>query len=90
MITETQTTLIVLQLSGQLLAQLQPFMAGLAIAVTAQRLCTRAEVYASLTQRVGDALNYEVRWCQPSTEGRLCHACTPAEAILRYPRSLIL
>ena len=34
MITETQTTIIVLQLSDEQLAQLHPFMAGLGICVT--------------------------------------------------------
>lgn len=35
MITETQTTIIVLQLSDELIAQLQPFLTGLDITVAA-------------------------------------------------------
>lgn len=69
MITETPTHMIVLQLSDELLAQLQPFLAGLDITVTshhkAQCLTMRAEVYAALVERVGSALDYDVRW-QPN------------------------
>ena len=77
MITETQTTIIVLQLTDELLAQLHPFMAGLGISVTPYaarggqaeqhhlRLTMRAEVYAALVERVGCALDYDVRW-QPN------------------------
>jgi hypothetical protein len=72
MITETQTRVIVLQLSDELLAQLQPFLAGLDITTTAhkvepstQRLTMRGEVYAALAERVGSALDYDVRW-QPN------------------------
>lgn len=77
MITETQTTIIVLQLSGEMLAQLYPFMAGLGISVTPQaaccgqaeqhhlRLTMRAEAYEALVERVGSALDYDVRW-QPN------------------------
>ncbi len=72
MITETQACVIVLQLTDELLAQLQPFMAGLDITATAhtvahstQRLTMRSEVYEILAQRVGSALDYEVRW-QPN------------------------
>jgi hypothetical protein len=43
-------------------AQLRPFVTGLDIAVAAQRLSMRAEDYETLTERVGDALDYEVRW----------------------------
>ncbi|HEX5688503.1 MAG TPA: hypothetical protein VFX76_00785, partial [Roseiflexaceae bacterium] len=32
------------------------------IAVTAQRLTMRVEVYEALVERVGDTLDYEVRW----------------------------
>ena len=69
MITETQTCLIVIQLDDELLARLQPFLTGLDITVTAQRLSMRAEVYEALAERVGDALDYEIRWqpdeCEP-------------------------
>jgi hypothetical protein len=72
MITETQTRIIVLQLPDELIAQLQPFMAGLDIIATAdkveqytQRLTMRGEVYAALAERVGTALDYDVRW-QPN------------------------
>jgi hypothetical protein len=78
MITETQPRIIVLQLTDELLAQLQPFMTGLDITATAhgaganqkveqhqQRLSMRSEVYEILAQRVGSALDYEVRW-QPN------------------------
>lgn len=89
MITE-QTHVIVLQLTDELLAQLQPFMAELDITTTAhsewayqevyeqgqfagyekveqytQRLTMRGEVYAALAERVGSALDYDVRW-QPN------------------------
>jgi hypothetical protein len=76
MITETQPCMIVLQLTDALLTQLQPFMAGLQITATAhganqkiqqnqQRLSMRSEVYRLLAERVGGALDYEVRW-QPN------------------------
>jgi hypothetical protein len=77
MITETQTTIIVLQLTDELLAQLHPFMAGLGISITPNaacggqaeqqhlRLTMRAEVYELLVERVGSALDYDVRW-QPN------------------------
>jgi hypothetical protein len=77
MITETQTAIIVLQLSDGQLAQLHPFMAGLGISVTPHaarggqdeqrhlRLTMRAEVYAALVERVGSTLDYDVRW-QPN------------------------
>jgi hypothetical protein len=72
MITETQPCIIVLQLTDALLAQLQPFMAGLDITATGhtfehstQRLTMRSEVYATLAARVGGALDYNVRW-QPN------------------------
>jgi len=78
MITETQTRVIVLQLTDALLAQLQPFMAGLDIIATApragadqqvaqdqQHLSMRSEVYEILAERVGGALDYDVRW-QPN------------------------
>ena len=66
MITETQTRVIVLQLSDELVAQLQPFMAGLDVIITSmQRLTMRAEVYEALAERVGSALDYDVRW-QPN------------------------
>jgi hypothetical protein len=74
MITE-QTHVIVLQLTDALLAQLQPFMAGLDITATAhragasqkveqhqQRLTMRSEVYEVLAARVGGTLDYDVRW----------------------------
>lgn len=78
MITETQPRVIVLQLTDELLTQLQPFMAGLDIIATApgsgadqqveqhqQRLTMRSEIYELLAERVGDTLDYEVRW-QPN------------------------
>lgn len=70
MTAETQPRMIVLQLTDKLLAQLQPFLAGLDITActvehTAQRLTIRAEVYEALAERVGDALDYDVRW-QPN------------------------
>lgn len=65
MITETPTTIIVLQLTEEQIAQLRPFMAGLDIAVGAQCLRMRAEVYEALTARVGSALDYDIRW-QPN------------------------
>ena len=49
MITETQTAIIVLQISDALLVQLQPFLAQLDITATAaQCLTMRAEVYEAL------------------------------------------
>ena len=82
MITETQTRIIVLHLTGELLTQLQPFMAGLDIAIAphnkgasqeafahveqrGQRLTMRGEVYEALAERVGSALDYDLRW-QPN------------------------
>jgi len=78
MITETQPRVIVLQLTDELLTQLQPFMDGLDISATApgagadqqvaqhqQHLSMRSEVYEILAERVGSALDYEVRW-QPN------------------------
>ncbi len=68
MITETQPHMIVLQLTEALHAQLQPYLEGLDITVTShreQRLTMRSEVYDTLVARVGDALDYDVRW-QPN------------------------
>jgi hypothetical protein len=66
MITETQPYMVVLHLTDALLVQLQPFMAGLDItAIATQRLTMRAEVYEALAERVGSALDYDVRW-QPN------------------------
>jgi len=66
MITETQTAIIVLQLTDELTEQLQPFLTGLDITTTAtQRLTMRVEVYEALVERVGGALDYDVRW-QPN------------------------
>jgi hypothetical protein len=90
MITDTQTRVIVLQLTDELLTQLRPFMAGLDITATPhsewayqevyergrfagyakvehrrQRLTMRGEVYDALAERVGGALDYDVRW-QPN------------------------
>ena len=69
MITE-QARVIVLQLTDELLTQLQPFLAGLDITActaehTTQRLTMRGAVYELLAERVGGALDYEVRW-QPN------------------------
>jgi hypothetical protein len=90
MITEKETCIIVLQLTDELLTQLQPFMAGLDITATPhsewayqevyehgqfagyakvehskRRLTMRGEVYDALIARLGDALDYDVRW-QPN------------------------
>jgi hypothetical protein len=77
LITEAQTTIIVLHVPDELLAQLHPFMAGLSISVTPHiacsaqaeqhhlRLAMRAEAYEALAEHVGDALDYDVRW-QPN------------------------
>jgi hypothetical protein len=77
MITETQTAIIVLQLTDELLAQLHPFMTGLGISVAPHaacgrqaeqhhlRLTMRAEACEVLVERVGSALDYDVRW-QPN------------------------
>lgn len=73
MITETQTTMIVLQLTDEQLTQLYPFMAGLGISVSPHAACSghhlhlsmRAEAYETLVERVGGALDYDVRW-QPN------------------------
>ena len=90
MITKTQTRIIILQLSDELLTQLRPFMEGLDITLTLhseranvevyeqgqfggyerveqykQRLTMRGEVYDALAERVGSALDYDVRW-QPN------------------------
>lgn len=70
MTAETQPRMIVLQLTDKLLAQLQPFLAGLEITIhtaecSPQHLTIRAEVYEALAERVGDALDYDVRW-QPN------------------------
>jgi hypothetical protein len=78
MITETQPCVIILQLTDALLAQLQPFLVGLDITATAhgeeadqnveqrrQRLSMSSEVYELLAERVGSALDYDVRW-QPN------------------------
>jgi hypothetical protein len=45
MITELQTRIVVLQLTDELLAQLQPFMAGLDITTTPHREWAYQEVY---------------------------------------------
>jgi hypothetical protein len=77
MITETQTAIIVLQLTDELAEQLHPFMAGLQISITPHAACSaqaeeqrlrlamRAEVYEVLAERVGSALDYDIRW-QPN------------------------
>jgi hypothetical protein len=62
MITETQTAIFVLQLTHEQITRLQPFMAGLDIAVLAQCLTMRVEVYELLIERVGSALDYAIRW----------------------------
>src|SRR5690349_15345725 len=68
MITETQTSIVILHLTDELFAQLQPFLAGLDITActaghTTQRLSMHGEVYVALV--VGSALDYDVRW-QPN------------------------
>jgi hypothetical protein len=68
MITETQPHMVVLQPADALLAQLQPYLEGLDITATShreQRLTMRSEVYDTLVARVGDVLDYDVRW-QPN------------------------
>ena len=70
MTTETQTAIIVLHITDDLLAQLQPFLTGLDFTActaehTTQRLTMRSAVYKLLAERVGGALDYEVRW-QPN------------------------
>ena len=70
MITETQPYLVVLHLADELLAQLRPFMTGLEITVctaehATQRLFMSSKVYEMLAERVGNALDYDVRW-QPN------------------------
>jgi hypothetical protein len=72
MITETQTCIIVLQLTDEQIVQLRPFRAGLDITATAhnvepsmQRLTLHGEVYATLVERVGSALDHDIRW-QPN------------------------
>jgi hypothetical protein len=68
MITETQPHMVVLQPTDALLAQLQPYLEGLDITATShreQRLTMRSEVYDTLVARVGDVLDYDVRW-QPN------------------------
>lgn len=62
MIIETQPCIIVLQLTDEQIIQLRPFTTGLDIVVTAQRLTMRADVYTALAERVGNALDYDVRW----------------------------
>jgi hypothetical protein len=46
MIAQRQTRVIVLQVTDELLAQLQPFVAGLDITTTAQRACAQQDVSA--------------------------------------------
>src|SRR3712207_8616252 len=70
MIAETQTSIVILHLTDEVATQLQPFLAGLDITActaehTTQRLSMRGEVYAALVERVGSALDYDVRW-QPN------------------------
>ncbi len=73
MIIETQTTIIVLQFIDEQLVQLHPFMAGLGISVSPYAACSghhlrltmRAEAYEALVERVGTALDYDIRW-QPN------------------------
>ena len=66
MVTETQTSIIILHLTDELATQLQPFLTGLDITTTAtQRLTMRGQVYEALAARVGSALDYDIRW-QPN------------------------
>src|SRR6266545_7992078 len=51
MITETQTRVIVLQLTDELLTQLQPFMAGLDITIAPHNKGASQEVFARVEQR---------------------------------------
>src|SRR5215213_11890967 len=62
MITETQTHIVILHLTDELLAQLQPFMAGLDITTAHQSLTMCGQVYEALAARVGSALDYDIRW----------------------------
>jgi len=64
MITETQTTIIVLQLSDELFVQLHPFLTtGHYRHYTA--LTMGAEASETLVERVSSTLDYDVRW-QPN------------------------
>ena len=66
MITETQTAIIVLQLTDELLAQLQPFLTGLNITTTAtQRLTMRVEVYEAAKARHPERWSGATRNWQP-------------------------
>jgi hypothetical protein len=65
MITETQPCVSILQLTDALAEQLQPFLTGLDTTVAPPRLMMRSEVYEALAERVGSALDYDVRW-QPN------------------------
>ena len=73
--TETTTSIVVLQLTDELLTQLRPYIEGLDITTTPHsewgyqeveqprlRLTMRGEVYDALVERVGSALDYDVRW----------------------------
>lgn len=84
MITETQTSIVVLQLTDELLAQLQPFLAGLEFTAwtAGQRtlcLTMHGEVYAALVEHVGTALDYDVHWQSKRVRARrLRRARAPA------------
>jgi len=70
MITEKQTSTIVIHITDELAERLHPSMAGLGIHVRPHRtrgeqhelrLTMRTEVYEALVERVGSALDYDVR-----------------------------
>jgi hypothetical protein len=89
MTTETQARIIVLQLTDELLAQLQPFLAELDITATAtQCLTMRGDVYATLAARVGGALDYEVCW-QPNEyePDGFVERVRPLELMGRHPHA---
>jgi hypothetical protein len=68
MITETQTSIIVLHLNDEIATQLQPFTAGPDITA-----CTAGH---TTVERVGSALDYDIRW-QPNEWLRRARAPTP-------------
>src|SRR5437773_1748182 len=95
MITETQACIIVLQLTDELLAQLQPFMAGLDIAATAHGegavkgsrtlARPRAAVYGIRTALMWmvKALALREVACSALASGRLPSCMTPWHAMAR-------
>jgi hypothetical protein len=71
MIAEHARCIVVLHLTDALLTQLRPFTVGLAVAATPRRTPTEqaiqqltmpGAVYDALVERVGGALDYDLRW----------------------------